>query len=116
MAVLGLHGVHNAEVASISENATKNQLIFNDLGFDDGFKSLPSRTIANLKIALPLRKYPHFRLTTSDFHHVIGCPLRGGLSRPPTSDRTPELAQNWSHLGCRSDHFGVKFVTEEHAR
>ena len=34
----------------------KNQLIFNDLGFDDRFKSLPSRTVANLKIALPLRK------------------------------------------------------------
>ena len=53
-------------------------MIFNDLGFDGRFKSLPSRTVAILKIALPLRKYPHFRCSTDHFHQLFGCPLGGG--------------------------------------
>ena len=89
------------------------QMIFNDFGFDGRFKSLPSRTVAILKIALPLGKYPHFRSSTDHFHQLFGCPLEGGLSGVGGRDRTPKSAQNWFHLGCKSDIFGGNFEEED---
>ena len=93
----------------------KNQWILNDFVPADHPDRSRRPFLAKSKIALPLRKYPHFRSSTSDFHHVIGCHLRGGSSRPPPSDRTPKSAQNRSHLTCQPDPLGGKFEAEEDA-
>ena len=72
----------------------KNQWISNDFAPADHPDRSRRPFFAKSKIALPLGKDPPFRSSPSDFHHAIRCPLRGGPSRPPTSDRTPKSAQD----------------------
>ena len=63
-----------------------------------------------------MQEIRHFSVFNGLFSSYYRMPSWEGGLRPPTSDRTPKSAQNWSHLGCQSDHFGGKFETEDHAR
>ena len=77
---LDLFGMHFPSISSTCidfRKCYKNQWILNDFAPADHPDRSRRPFLAKSKIALPLRKYPHFRSSTGDFHHDLGCPLRG---------------------------------------
>ena len=78
---IDLFRMHFPSISSICidfRKCYKNQWILNDFAPADRPDRSRRPFFAKSKIALPLRKYPHFRSSTGDFHHDLGCPLRGG--------------------------------------
>ena len=109
MAVLVLHRAHNAEVASISENATKNQSIFNDVG---------SAAAQNRSQIGQLQFWKsHCRSGNSHIsglHRLIfimlaNAPLGGAI---PAADlgSDPRIDPKLFPPGCRSDPFGASLT------